>query len=230
MKAVLFDLDNTLYPEMEFVKSGFRTVARYLSSRYDFNEDSLFTQMLDILQRNGRGKVFDTLLYNLSLYQGERVRLLVHLYRSHHPTIHLYEDTMPTLEHLRRRGIRLGVVTDGMASTQKNKIAALGLENIFDAIVCTDELGKEFWKPSIVPYKVALDLLEVSPSEAAYVGNDPVKDFVGANSIKMLTIQVTRETDRDYMPNGIPEPARANFIVRRLEETLPIIEGKLDVY
>lgn len=230
MKAVLFDLDNTLYPEMEFVKSGFRAVAHYLSARYHLDEESLFAQTIDILQNVGRGKIFDNLLYNLGLYQEERVKVLVYIYRSHKPTINLYEDSLPTFMNLKDCGIRLGILTDGMASMQRNKIAALGLEGVFDAIVCTDELGKEFWKPSIIPYKVALDLLEVSPSEAAYVGNDPAKDFVGANSMKMLTIQVTRDTHRDFTPNGIPEPARANFIVRRLEETLPIIEGKLDVY
>jgi putative hydrolase of the HAD superfamily len=230
MKAVLFDLDNTVYPEMEFVESGFRAVARYLSTRCRFDEESLFAQMIDILQDVGRGKIFDNLLYNLGLYHEEKVNVLVYIYRSHKPTISLYEDSLPTLMHLKDHGIRLGILSDGMSSTQRNKIASLGLENIFDAIVCTDELGKEFWKPSIVPYKVALDLLEVSPSEAAYVGNDPAKDFVGANSLNMLTIQVTRDSHRDYTPNGIPESARANFIVRRLEEVLPIIEGRLDVY
>ena len=151
MKAVLFDLDNTLYPEIEFVKSGFRTVARYLSSRFDMNEDSLFTQMLDILERDGRGKVFDNLLYELGLYQEERIKLLVYLYRSHKPSISPYRDCVLTFEHLKHWGMRLGILTDGMASVQRNKIAALGLEDVLDAIMCTDELGSEYWKPSVVP-------------------------------------------------------------------------------
>lgn len=226
MKAVLFDLDNTLYPEIEFVKSGFRTVARYLNSRYHFSEDSLFTQMLDILQRDGRGKVFDSLLDNLGLYTEDGVKLLVYLYRSHCPTIRLYEDVLPTLEALKCYGTRLGVVTDGMASVQRNKIAALGLQNLFDAIVCADELGKECWKPSTISYKVALDLLQVSPSEAVYVGDDPSKDFVGPNLIGMLTIQVKRQMQQHFMPEAIPEPNGAKVIVERLEEILPIVGGK----
>lgn len=225
MKAVLFDLDNTLYPEIEFVKSGFRTLARYLSSRYHFNGDSLFTQMLDILQRDGRGKVFDSLLHNLGLYTEEKVKLLVYLYRSHCPTIHLYEDALATLQHLRRCGMRLGIVTDGMASVQRNKIAALGLESLFDVIICTDELGRECWKPSTIPYKIALDLLQVSSSEAVYVSDDPSKDFLGPNSIGMPTIQVKRQIQQN-MTDVIPESARPKFVVKGLEEILPIIGGK----
>lgn len=226
MKAVLFDLDNTLYPEIEFVESGFGTVAHYLSSRYHFSEDSLFTQMLDIMQRDGRGKVFDSLLYNLGLYTEEKVKLLVYLYRSHRPTIHLFEDVLPTLEHLRNCSMRLGIVTDGVASVQRNKIAALGLENLFDAIVCTDELGGECWKPSTIPYKVALELLQVTPLEAIYVGNDPSKDFLGPNSIGMLTIQVKRQMQQNSMPDVVPEAAGARLVIQGLEDILSLIGGK----
>jgi len=221
----LLDLDNTLYPEIEFVKSGFRAVARYLSSRYNFNEDFLFTQMLDILQSNGRGKVFDSLLYNLKLYMEERVKLLVYLYRTHRPNIYLYDDALPTIDRLRHHGLRLGLVTDGMASVQRNKIAALSLESLFEVIMCTDELGEECWKPSTIPYKIALDILQVSPSEAVYVGDDPSKDFIGPNSIGILSIQVKRQTQQNSIPDTFSEIANAKFVVKGLEEILPIIGG-----
>ena len=222
MKAVLFDLDNTLYPEIEFVSSGFRNVAGYLGSRYDLDENSLFDQMIDILQKDGRGKIFDSLLYNMGLYGEERVKLLVSLYRSHHPSIYLYEDVLPTLERLKRHNLRLGMVTDWMTSVQRNKIAALGLESLFDIITYTDELGQDCSKPSDIPFKVALELLQVVASEAVYVGDDPVKDFLGPKAIGMLTIQVKRET----VPNtadAIQESARAKYVVNSLEEILPII-------
>jgi putative hydrolase of the HAD superfamily len=230
MKAVLFDLDNTLYPEIEFVKSGFRAVARYLSSRYHFHEDFLLTHMLSVLQKDGRGKVFDSLLHELGIYQEERVKLLVYLYRSHKPNIGPYKDCVPTFQHLRHRGMRLGVLTDGIASVQRNKIAALGLEDVLDAIVCTDELGSEYWKPSVVPYKLALELLGVSPSNAAYVGDDPSKDFLGPNSMGMLTIQVAREVNQNPVTNVTPEGAAARFVVKELEDTLTILEGKTNAY
>lgn len=226
MKAVLFDLDNTLYPEIEFVKSGFRTVARYLISRYDLNEESLLAQMLEILQKDGRGKVFNILLHNLGLYQEEMVKLLVYIYRSHKPMIRLYGDSMATIDYLKRCSMCLGILTDGMASVQRSKITALGLESFIDAIICTDELGRECCKPSVVPYKIALDLFDASPSHAAYIGDDPTKDFLGPNSMGMLTIQLKRDMHHSSITNAISEPASAKFVVRRLGDILPIIEGK----
>lgn len=228
MKAVLFDLDDTLYSEMEFVKSGFRAVSRYLASRHHLNEDVLFTQMLDILQRDGRGRVFDSLLHSLGLYSEGEVRLLVYLYRTHRPTIHLYEGALPTLGLLKDRGMLVGILTDGMASIQRRKIATLGLESLFDVIVCTDELGRECWKPSTVPYKIVLNLLHVSPLEAVYVGDDPSKDFIGPNSMGMLTIQVKRRMQQGSVREVIPEAAGAKFVVEGLEQILPIIGGKCD--
>lgn len=230
MKAVLFDLDDTLYPEIEFVRSGFRVVAHYLGSRHCYDEDVLFERVFNILQIEGRGKVFDSLLQALDLYSEDKVKLLVYLYRSHRPTIRMYEDVLPTVEHLRSWGLRLGIVTDGMASVQRNKIAALGLDSIFDAIVCSDELGRDCWKPSAIPYKVILELLHVSPSEAIYVGDDPTKDFIGPNSMEMLTIQVKRQEPQDDRPDAPSELFRARFVVEGLGDILPIVGGKGDAF
>jgi len=221
MKAVLFDLDDTLYPEIDFIKSGFKTVARHLASRYNLNEDSLFQQMLDILQRDGRGKIFDTLLEKLGLFTGDRIRTLVYLYRSHWPAIRLYQDVLPTLKKLKRSGMSLGIITDAMASVQKNKVDALGLDRLFDIIIYTEELGEGCGKPSPVPFKAALELLQVPASQSAYIGNDPAKDFQAPNTIGMLTIQVVRQMPPDY--KAVPPPAGAKHLVKGLAEIFPII-------
>jgi putative hydrolase of the HAD superfamily len=121
MKAALFDLDNTLYPEIEFVESGFRAVARYLGSRCHLDEGALVEKMQESMQKDGRGKIFDGLLRELGGYSEDRVRLLVYIYRSHRPTIHLYQNVSPTLEHLKAHGMHLGLVTNGMASMQGAK-------------------------------------------------------------------------------------------------------------
>jgi len=226
MKAVLFDLDNTLYPEIDFVKSGFGAVAYYLSSKYSLDEGHLLARMLEILEREGRGKIFDHLLYDLRLYTEEEVKLLVDVYRSHQPSIHLYGDVLPTVSYLRGLGLHLGVVTDGMASVQRNKVAALGLGSLFDVITYSDELGQEHWKPSTAPYQAALNILRVPEAEAAYVGDDPAKDFIGPNRMGMLTIQVERQEPHNSVANAALQAARAKYTVSSLEEILPIIEEK----
>ncbi len=225
MKAVLFDLDDTLYPEIEFVKSGFTAVARHLASKHNLNADSLFQQMLDILQRDGRGKIFDTLLEKLGLFSGETVRTLVDLYRSHQPSISLYPDTLPVLENLRRNGIKIGIITDAMASVQKNKVKALGLGNSFDIIIYTEELGEGCSKPSPVPFKTALDSLKMPAPDAAYIGDDPSKDFLAPNNLGMLTVQVARQAPPDFKP--FPPPTGAKYVVKDLAGIFPIINKSL---
>ena len=96
MKAVIFDLDDTLYPEIEYVKSGFEIVANYLVSKYGFKKKDLIKRMLTILDKQGRGRIFNILLEDLGIYSQDMVMLLVYLYRSHNPTIGLFKDVLPT--------------------------------------------------------------------------------------------------------------------------------------
>jgi putative hydrolase of the HAD superfamily len=227
MKAVLFDLDDTLYPEMEFVRSGFQAVARYLDERFHLGQDLVMSQMMEVLRREGRGRVFDSVLRYHGLYSEDTTRLLVFLYRSHRPRIQPYVDTLPTLSHLRQLGIRLGLLTDGMASVQRNKIAALRLTDLFDAVLCSDELGPDCWKPSGTPYKVLLELLDASPSESAYVGNDLSKDFIWPNTASMISIQIQRQMSGPSHPIQVPSHSRARFVSDTLTDILPIVSGSL---
>ena len=64
---LIFDLDDTLYKEREFVKSGFKAVSRYLHFKFNLNEKKIFLQLLKILKKNGRGKIFDILCFQLKL-------------------------------------------------------------------------------------------------------------------------------------------------------------------
>jgi carbamoyl-phosphate synthase large subunit len=189
-RAIIFDLDNTLYSEKEFVFSGFRAAAQCLASRENLDAEGLFLQMLQILRANGRGRVFDTLLEQLQIDSNPWLPTLLQVYRSHHPTISLLPGTAAILRGLKDRGIKLGLVTDGFASVQRRKITALGLEVYLDAVVCTDELGQGCCKPSQIPFEVGLTLLGVSPEDSAYVADDLSKDFAGPNRLGMKSAQV----------------------------------------
>ncbi len=81
MKAILFDLDDTLYLEMEFVESGFRAVAHYMASKYAIDKELMLQQLLHILSRDGRGKVFDTLPSQYRLYAEDLVKTLISFFR-----------------------------------------------------------------------------------------------------------------------------------------------------
>jgi len=223
MKAILFDLDNTLYPEIDFVKSGFKKVAQHISSRYKFEAEKIFYRMLNIMKQYRRGRIFDILLKELNIFSLEKVQLLVYIYRSHKPNIKLYEYVLPTLKKLKNSSIKIGIITNGIASVQKNKVVALGLENYFNVIIYTDQLGKKFWKPSVIPFEIALELLEVEPYEVGYVGDDISKDFFAPNLIGMLSIQVKKDATLDDKI-VYKKLYRPKIIINNIKEILSIVD------
>ncbi|MEO5360138.1 MAG: HAD-IA family hydrolase [Nitrospirota bacterium] len=190
--AALFDLDDTLYREMDYVESGFRTTAGFLSSHYDLKEDTVYDKAIEIFKTFGRGKVFDKLLESLNIFDEDMVRLLIYIYRTHRPVIHIYEDVLPVIELLRLTGVKTGLITNGMAIVQQNKVTALGIAGLFDVIIYTDAIGAECWKPSPVPFKMALNILNINAKETVYVGDDPSKDFLAPNALGMKTVQIIR--------------------------------------
>jgi len=218
MKAVLFDLDDTLYPEMDFVRSAFGAVAADLGA--DVGIDAGFTRMrlLQILRRDGRGRVFDDFLHQQRIYTPERVARMLMVYQTHFPSLRLHTDVVPTLEWLRRSGVALGIVTDGLSYVQRAKVEALGLEPKVDVVVCTDELGPRCGKPSRAGFERALETLGVSPSRAAYIGNDATKDFLAPRLLGMTAIHIVRPGVAQTEP---PSPDHApHLVVSRLGDAL----------
>jgi len=131
-------------------------------------------------------------LERYGLYSSQLVAELVNMYRSHLPEISLYPDVRPTFQALREYGARLGIITDGLHVVQKRKVASLGLQDLVDIMIYTDELGQEYWKPRSAAFQRAVVMLGVQPVEAVYVGNDPFKDFAEPNSIGMVAVHLCR--------------------------------------
>jgi putative hydrolase of the HAD superfamily len=218
MKAVLFDLDDTLYAEMDFVRSAFGAVAHDLTTEVGIDPGFTRMRLLQILRRDGRGRVFDEFLHEQRLYSPERVARMLTIYRTHCPSLRLYADVLPTLEWLRNTGVALGIVTDGLAQVQHAKIEALALESKVDVIVCTDELGPRCAKPSRVGFEYALDALGISPNRSVYIGNDARKDFLGPRALGMTAIHIMRAGVTQTEP---PSPDHApHVVVTRLGDAL----------
>ncbi|HEY4633349.1 MAG TPA: HAD family hydrolase [Candidatus Limnocylindrales bacterium] len=191
MKGVLFDLDDTLYPERSFVDGGFRAVARFLAPRVGRSAPSLAARLVELHDRDGRGRLFDTLLAELGRPDDpDLVLACLLVYRTHRPRLAPFPGVEEALDALRAAGLRTGLVSDGHASVQRCKLRALGpVARRLDVVVLTDELGPDWWKPSPAPFRVACRLLDVESSEAAYVANDRRKDFTGARQAGLLTIR-----------------------------------------
>lgn len=215
MRAVIFDLDQTLYPEANFVRGGFRAVASHLAERCGGSAAALAEEMESILWSEGRGRVFD--LLHARHGWGARVapETLLHLYRTHVPKLRMHTDAAELLVQL---GVHLGLVTDGHPTAQHRKIAALGLEARFAAIVCTGDLGAHAAKPAAAGYRVCLERLGVKPEEAAYVGDDAAKDFAAPRALGMRTVRVVRKIEAGFGWFTAGEPTEADLVVDDLRE------------
>ncbi|MDK2932825.1 MAG: putative hydrolase of the superfamily [Clostridiales bacterium] len=214
MKGIVFDLDDTLYNEKDFVYGGFQEVALYLSHKYVLDSTVLYQQMIDILYKQGRGKVFDIICEQYAFK--EDISALVELYRRARPKLHLYEDAETFLRSNLGK-YKLGLITDGLYYVQWNKIKLLGIEKYFDEMIVTDDYGKEFWKPSKAPYIEMSQRLELLFNEMVYIGDNPNKDFYAAKQLGILTIRIIREQG-DFINIFLNEDYEADFIVRNLYE------------
>jgi putative hydrolase of the HAD superfamily len=195
--AVLFDLDDTLYPERRFVDSGFAAVGDFLSPRTGRSAAELTARLVALHDEQGRGHLFDTLLAELGRGKDpDLVLACLLVYRTHAPILEPFPGVVDALAALRAAGIRTGIVSDGHAATQHRKLAALPeVASRLDAVVMTDDLGPTHAKPSPSPFRIASLLLGIGPSDAVYVANDRRKDFRGAREAGLRTIRVGRAPD-----------------------------------
>ena len=182
VKGVIFDLDDTLYPEKDYVRSGFRAVARYLDRDV---EDFLW-------QAFSEGKpAIDALAEEFDLAEDKTA--ILEVYRSHTPEIRLFDGAAELLTALREKGCKLGVITDGRPEGQRKKLAALGLDALVDDVLITDELGGEaFRKPCDIAFRILQRRWGLPFENLLYVGDNPAKDFQAIRQLGMHSVCVTR--------------------------------------
>ena len=197
-RAVLFDLDDTLYPLQQFLLSGFRAVAARVAQEWG-HEPEATLDLLNAAYDRDRGREVDVMAHRLALPAGA-VAALVELIRTHPPEIRLPAGTTAVLMAM-RRGWRVGVVTNGRPDIQARKITSLGLSPMVDAIVFAAEHGSGAGKPDAEPFLEACCVLDVPPEQTVFVGDDLRCDIAGANAVGMSTIwlqaSVSRRADAD---------------------------------
>lgn len=188
MNALLIDLDDTLYDERQYVESGFAAVAMALAQTTRRPAHVIKRALLVELDRAGRGRVFDAVLRELGLACGaDDVARLVEIYRMHQPRLSLFPGVTETLARLRRR-YRLAIVTDGLASMQRLKVVALGVEPLVDAVVyCWDEQAP---KPATAGFERALALLGAERFDSVIVGDAPHADMAAAGALGIKSIRI----------------------------------------
>lgn len=185
VKAVVaFDLDDTLYKEIDFVHSAFAYIAGRLEN-FGCDKRAVY-EVMDEAFNKGANPI-DAVIGNFDQPFSEN--MLVEFYRTHKPDIKLNESTCNTLRELNKSGYGLALITDGRTVTQYNKVEALGvMEYIpYDAIFISEATGKDKTTPDNY---MGVQKLYSEADAYFYVGDNPAKDFLQPNLLGWTTICV----------------------------------------
>lgn len=215
IKAVLFDLDGTLYDRDELAARLFDDQYRAFEHELSGVGRERFLRDVHAMDEHGHGDKetgYVRLVCAWGLDAALATRLIDQFWSSYDGLCALPEDTRSTLEELRRRDLKLGVITNGQSVRQRCKIAALGLERAFDVVLVSEEEGVR--KPDAEIFRRALARCGVAASEALFVGDHPVADVRGAHDAGLKAVWKFVP----YWPPVVPGAA----IVRNLSELLPL--------
>lgn len=173
--AVIFDLDDTLYSEKEYVRSGYQKIAEA------FGDPELTDKMWQVFLRGGKA-IDETVGI-------DRCEEALKIYRNQIPNIHLYTGVADMLSHIRVTK-KIGIVTDGRPEGQWAKIRALNLA--VDDIIVTDELGGiSYRKPNPLAFQLMSLRLSVPYDRMVYIGDNISKDFIAPEFLGMKSIFFT---------------------------------------
>jgi putative hydrolase of the HAD superfamily len=189
--VLVFDLDDTLYPEWEYVRSGFLAVAAFIENERGVSRERTYAELLACFSADRTARCFDEWLDVQGLARSALLEPMLAAYREHQPALRLFCDARWALGRFAEQ-YRLALLTDGRSGTQRNKIAALEIAPAFEQILVSDELGQDFRKPGERGLVTLLERLGVPPAQAVYVADNPAKDFVGPRRLGMATVRVRR--------------------------------------
>ena len=192
-EVVVFDIDDTLYLERDYILSGFRAVGAW--ARRILGVTDLADRAWRFFEDGVRGTIFDVALAECEVeVTPQLIAQLVACYRDHEPDIKLLDDARACLDQLRLEpGLVTAVVSDGSLASQQAKARSLGLATWSRQVIFTEALGAGFSKPHTRSFEMVEQNLGVSGAQCAYVADNPMKDFVAPRRLGWTTIRVRRE-------------------------------------
>lgn len=212
-KVIVFDLDDTLYREIDFFKEGLLTVSKFAEDTFGLSAKLVFKEFMDIFNESGRTNLFNFWL-NSRGFQSKHVKTMVQLYRYHPIEIEFPSQNARFLESL---GENIYLITDGNKLVQNSKIESFGLRNIFKKCLITNQYGVKFQKPDSYSFELVRKMEKSCWSNMIYVGDNPEKDFIALNSLGGTTIQTLQYRPADNNSN-LSIAHSAQYFVNSLEE------------
>ena len=185
--VIVFDLDDTLYNEIEYVKSGYQYLSDHIKRLYGKSTETLFFDCLDVGNSDTIGEVLKQ--YDLPACIKND---LIYLYRYHTPSINLNNGVKSLLDYLFENNKPLYIVTDGRSITQRQKIEALEINDYFQDVFISQEIGVK--KPDTTSFNLIGS--HYPASKIVYIGDNPAKDFIAPRKLGWKTIGVLNLNNR----------------------------------
>lgn len=225
IKCVLFDIDDTLYDtSLQMNMTRLNAIKAMIEAGLPTDIEKAYRVLEDIVKEFGPhyNKHFDKLLERLGLKWNPRVIAAgVAAYRETSSAyLKPYPDTVPVLLKLREMGCRLGVVSEGRAVKQWQKLIQLGIQHLFHHVLISEEINVETMTPEL--FRLALKELKARPNETVFVGNQLDTDILCANKANIISVRIRKGEYRIEEPKS-PEMA-PKYEISRLSEIFEILE------
>jgi len=190
MKAILSDLDNTLVDFMRMKRACAKAALEAMAAAgLEIDADKAFDELMKIYFEVGieHDRIFQEYLQRIAKAVDYKVLAagIIAYRKTQQGYMKPFPGVVPTLIKLKEKGVKLAVVTDAPKLKAWIRLTELGLQDFFDVVVTFDDTGER--KPSPKPFRKALELLKVKPSEALMIGDWPERDMVSAKAVGVKT-------------------------------------------
>lgn len=205
-RGVVFDIDDTLYLEREYVRSGFNFLDEWALEQLGLQ--GFGHTCFNIFQQGVRQTIFDVALDELKVKKSpELIGEIVSAYRNHQPTIELTADSRIALDSL-CESQRIAFLTGGPVQSQQAKVSALGLDKYSKDVVFSGTTGPEYDKPHPNSWLKMQEIMGLPASSLIYVGDNPKKDFESPLELGWAAVRIRRVGSLHFdveTPPSIPE-------------------------
>ena len=207
-KVVVFDLDDTLYKEIDYLKSAYSEIALWIEST--FNKKGVYPLILECYKQSENVFVSVNQYYELNV----PIETYLRKYRTHIPYITLSDEIENVLSILFEQGCVIGLITDGRKITQWNKIKALKLERYINNVDCIISESFGYTKPSKEGYLYFQN--KYPHAEYYYIGDNVKKDFVAPNRLGWTTICLKDDGRNIHKQVEVAEELRAEYLIENI--------------
>ena len=205
IKAVFFDIDDTLYDTSGFAKLARKAALNVMiDAGLPLSPDDAYILLREIIKEKGSN--YDRHLNVLTKRVfGEENPLLIALgmityHNVKFALLRLFPETMSTLIHLKAHGYHLGVISNGLTIKQYEKLVRLGLHHFFDSVVTSQQANVE--KPDIAIFEMAMEKMGCKAENSMMIGNSFNDDILGAINAGMSAVFLTpelKESEKDII-------------------------------